>query len=167
MLYYLSRYGNEKHCKTYYEVKNISTITPIKEIAQFGGWQGGKTDKDRKFLSDLKQLFTEYNNLPNSYAVGEYKKFMASPVEEVMFVHIREPENINKFIKSIDGRCITLLVKGGKSHNSYGNRSDDEVENFSYDYTYDNTKPLEKVEDDFLNFFHKIIKDTEKRYYPH
>ena len=151
----------------HYEVRNISTITPIKEVAYWGGWRGGKTDKDRKFLSDLKQLFTEYNDLPNNYAVSEYKKFMASPVDEVMFVHIREPENIEKFIRSIDGNCLTLLVRGGKSQDSYGNASDDGVENYSYDYTYNNTKSLAEVESDFLKFFQQIIKDTEKRYLPH
>lgn len=152
-----------KHHKT----RNISTITPIKEVASFGGWQGGKTEKDRKFLSDLKELFSEYNDLPNNYALNEYKSFMKNQCEEVLFVHIREPENINKFIKSIDGNCITLLVTGGKSQNSYGNRSDDEVENYTYDYIYNNTKPLDEVENDFMAFFENIINETERRYLPH
>lgn len=151
----------------HYEVRNISTITPIKEVAYWGGWRGGKTDKDRKFLSDLKKLFTEYNDLPNTYVINEYKKFMANPHEEVMFVHIREPENIEKFIRSVDGNCITLLIRGGKSQEVYGNQSDDGVENYSYDYTYNNTKPLEDVEKDFLKFFKNIIRETENRYLPH
>lgn len=156
-----------EHLSHHYNVHNISTITPIKEIASRGGWQGGKTEKDRKFLSDLKELFTQYNDLPNTYAVQEFEQFMKNNDEQVFFVHIREPENIEKFIKSIDGRCLTLLVRGGKSQEIYGNRSDDEVENFPYDYVYENTKPLEQVENDFLSFFQKIIKETENRYLPH
>jgi len=152
----------------HYNVHNISSITPIKEIAKtYGGWDGGKTEKDRKFLSDLKKLFTEYNDLPNHYCVSEFKKFMASPNEEVFFAHIREPENIDKFIKSVDGNCLTLLIRGGMQKDAYGNRSDDEVENYTYDYIYNNTKPLEDVEKDFLEFFHQVIQETEKRYYPH
>ena len=41
-----------------------STVDKIKEIATEGGWKGGKELKDRKFLSDLKDLFTEYNDMP-------------------------------------------------------------------------------------------------------
>lgn len=151
----------------HYEVRNVSTITPIKEIATFGGWDGTKTDKDRKFLSDLKKLFTDYNDLPNTYAVSEYKKFKQNPIEEFFFVHIREPENIKKFVKSIDGDCLTLLIRGGKSQGSYGNASDDEVENYDYDYVFENTKPLEEIDMEFLKFIKKIVIDTEKRYYPH
>ena len=152
----------------HFEVHNISTITPIKEIAsKYGGWDGGKSDKDRKFLSDLKQIFTDYNDLPNNYAVNEYKKFMSNPIEEVFFVHIREPENIEKFVRSVDGNCLTLLVRGGKSQEVYGNTSDDNVENYPYDYIYNNTKSLDELESDLLKFFEKIIDETEKRYLPH
>ena len=151
----------------HYNVHNISTITPIKEVAYWGGWRGSKSEKDRKFLSDLKKLFTEYNDLPNNYAVEEYKKFMRSPHFDVFFVHIREPENIEKFKNSINGECVTLLVKGGKSQETYGNSSDDDVDNYQYDYIYNNTKPLEEVEKDFLKFFKKIITETENQYLPH
>ena len=46
-----------------YTVRNVSSITPIKEIAQLGGWQGGKQNKDRKFLADLKKLFKKRNGI--------------------------------------------------------------------------------------------------------
>jgi adenylate kinase len=37
----------------HFKVKNISSITPIKELAARCGWGGEKDDKARKFLSDL------------------------------------------------------------------------------------------------------------------
>ena len=43
----------------YKRVYNFSSIDKVKEIAKLIGWNGGKTDKDRKFLSDLKKLTTE------------------------------------------------------------------------------------------------------------
>ena len=43
----------------YKRVYNFSSIDKVKEIAKLIGWDGGKTDKDRKFLSDLKKLTTE------------------------------------------------------------------------------------------------------------
>ena len=36
----------------HFKVKNISTITPIKDLAREAGWDGRKDDKARKFLSD-------------------------------------------------------------------------------------------------------------------
>lgn len=52
----------------YYLVKNVSTIDPFKEIARkYAGWNGEKDLKSRKFLSDLKQLFIDYNDTPMRY----------------------------------------------------------------------------------------------------
>ena len=42
----------------------ISTIDAIKKLAIQIGWSGLKEPKDRKFLSDLKDLCTEYNDFP-------------------------------------------------------------------------------------------------------
>ena len=39
-----------------YRVWNYSSIDKVKAIATQIGWSGGKTEKDRKFLSDLKVL---------------------------------------------------------------------------------------------------------------
>ncbi len=41
---------------------NISSIDKVKELAREMGWDGTKDDKSRKFLSDLKDLWTDYNN---------------------------------------------------------------------------------------------------------
>lgn len=153
----------------HYNVKNISSITPIKEIARiYGGYDGGKELKDRKFLSDLKQLFTDYNDLPNAYCVNQFKEFMADGELEVFFAHIREPENIKKFVESVDGRCVTLLIRGGKSRSDvYGNRSDDDVEDYPYDFIFDNIGSLENLDADFMNFFENLKSEVEKNYYPH
>ena len=46
----------------FYKVEIISAITPIKEIATSFGWRGEKDRRARKFLSDLKRAFIEYND---------------------------------------------------------------------------------------------------------
>lgn len=139
----------------HYKVKNVSTITPIKEIALKIGWEGKKEDRDRKFLSDLKQAFSDYNDLPNKYVVEEYKKFL-NDNNEILFVHIREGSQIKHFCESINGDCVTLLIRGrGKLH--YGNASDDMVNDFDYQFTYDNVKSLEELDEDFMKFFDSSI----------
>lgn len=138
----------------YYKTINVSAITPIKQMASCYGWNGEKDEKSRRFLSELKRVFIEYNDLPNQYLVAEYKKFLDDD-NMIMFVHIREKDQISKFIESVGGHCITLLVRSnifGSTNFIYRNYSDDNVEDYTYDYYYDNNKPLELAEKDFLIF---------------
>ena len=127
----------------HFKVMNISSITPIKEIASLCGWDGTKDNKARKFLSDLKNICVEYNDYPTVWAKARYDEFLSSD-DEVFFVHIREPEEIAKFVKATDMNAKTLLVRGGKrmSNEKYGNISDDGVENYPYDYYFLNYMPL-------------------------
>lgn len=142
-----------------FKVKNISSITPIKEIATLCGWNGTKDNKSRKFLSDLKKVCIEYNDYPTVWAKAQYDDFLVSD-EQIMFVHIREPEEIAKFVSATNGEAKTLLVRGGArmSSEKYGNASDDGVENYSYDYYFMNDSTLEEAENRFIEFLKEITK---------
>ena len=122
------------------------------------GWNGEKSDKARKFLSDLKALSIEYNDFPTVWATNKYREFLDSDYE-IMFVHIREPEEIEKFVKATDGNAKTLLVRGGErmKKSAYGNVSDDGVENYDYDYYFLNDCTLEKSEIRFIDFLNNVI----------
>ena len=79
---------------------------------------------------------------------------MASDAQ-IMFMHIREGEEIAKFVRATDGKAKTLLIRPGKRDEgraAYGNVSDDCVEQFDYDYYYVNDLPLEEAEGDFVSF---------------
>ena len=143
----------------HFKVKNISSITPIKKVAALCGWDGTKDNKARKFLSDLKSLCIEYNDYPTAWAREEYEKFLTTD-EEIMFVHIREPEEISKFVSATGGKAKTLLVRGGArmSNEKYGNASDDEVENYSYDYYFLNESTLAEAEVNFVALMKSIIE---------
>jgi len=144
----------------HFSVQNISSITPIKKIAAENGWDGAKDGKSRKFLADLKQLFTDYNDLPNRYLVGEYHRFLESN-HTVLFVHIREGSEIDKFRACVDIPCVTLLVKKDfREDVVWGNASDDDVERYPYDYCYHNEKPFEEAETDFVAFLEKIMAEA-------
>lgn len=142
----------------HFKVKNISSITPIKEIAALCGWDGTKDNKARKFLSDLKNLCVEYNNYPTVWAKAKYDEFLTSD-EDVMFVHIREPEEIQKFVDATGGSAKTLLVRGGARmpKEKYGNASDDGVENYSYDYYFLNESTLDVAEREFVELISGIL----------
>ena len=144
-----------------YRVRNISSVDPIKEIARQHGWQGEKDLKARKFLSDLKRVFTEYNDLPNRYMMAQHAEFLETD-EQILFVHIRESDQIASFVSLMEGHTVlTLLVRrdDGTPVGHYGNVSDDDVESYPYDYYYDNNAPLEDTPALFADLIAKMAED--------
>ncbi len=144
----------------HFKVINISTITPIKELAAMAGWKGEKTDKARKYLADLKALCVAYNNFPTEWALVRYKEFLLSD-SDILFVHIREPEEIAKFVEATEGRAKTLLVRASNrlKRSAYGNAADDCVENYSYDYYFSNDGSIEESEREFTSLLSKILTE--------
>ena len=138
-----------------YGVMNVSSIYPIKEAARQVGWNGKKDQRSRRFLSDLKKLSVEYNDYPATYLKKKYEEFMAGRAE-IMFVAIREGSEIRRFIEEICPKAVTLLVRR-PGIGSYGNSSDDDVENFGYDFVYNNEFPLTYARQDFMRFLKDLI----------
>ncbi len=145
-----------------FSIYNISSITPIKEIAKIFGWDGAKDDKSRKFLADLKALSVEYNDYPTRWLRARYDEFLSSE-NQIMFIHIREPEEIAKFVAITDSMAKTLLIRGGERvrKSAYGNAADDLVENYFYDYYYVNDKPLDVAKEEFTSLLRDILEDDD------
>lgn len=147
----------------HFKVQTVSSITPIKEIAKKDfGWDGKKDNKSRKLLAKLKEISVEYNDLPFRYLCKTYNRFLKSRAQ-VLFVHIREGKEIDKFKKHVIGSCYTLLItrKSNKSI-QWGNASDDNVAEYDYDMIYENDKILEEAERDFCDF---LLHNTEGKLY--
>jgi len=142
--------------------EKISSITPIVQIAKENGWDGTKDNKSRKFLSDLKRAFIDFNNLPTTYLCKEFERFLDGE-NDILFVHIRESDQISEFMDKIKNACAccSLLVSDRvyKKPACWGNESDDFVDSYGYDYRYQNRKPLEDAREDFLEFFQGILDD--------
>lgn len=154
----LCDFAAERYC-----VRNISAITPIKEIASLHGWKGEKDAKARKFLADLKAAFIDYNDLPFLYIKEQYHAFLKEADEEILFVHIREAEEIDKVKQYAYTPCVTLLITRNQgTEQSWGNPSDDNVENYTYDYRYCNDKELAEAKEDFLNFLKEVFEKEAK-----
>lgn len=139
-----------------YRTMNVSSVDMVKYAARALGWNGKKSLGDRKFLAELKKISSEYNDGPTKYLISQYEKFKESDCE-VLFVHIREPEEIKHFKDQVSDRVITLLVKRDHMYCVYGNSADDNVEKYDYDYTYHNNYPLGDTKKQFLKFFKKMV----------
>lgn len=138
----------------HYKVMNVSSIEPIKHILSLAGVPDldQKSDAERKLFSDVKLAFSNYNDLPFKFLQYKYDAFVKDDNAEIMFAHIREPLEIGKFKQIVKTKVLTLLVKN-RNERYYGNMADDNVEKYPYDLVYENTGPLETLEEDFMKFF--------------
>lgn len=143
----------------YAKVFNFSSVDKVKEIATLVGWDGGKTEKDRKFLSDLKRLTTEYNDMAFN-SIRSAVEYFENSEEEIMFIHIREPEEIARAQAAFNAK--TLLIKRAGLDNITSNYSDASVENYEYDFKiYNDT--LEQLESDALEFINNLKSISRSR----
>lgn len=127
-----------KHSK---KVVITSTINIVKEFATMIGWDGGKTPKDRKFLSDLKDALTQWKDIPYR-EIGYDINQLTQDGTDLIFIDCREPEEIRRFVN--DYNAMTLLVQRGEMV-IIGNHADDNVLNYQYDITIDNSRGLDEL----------------------
>ena len=143
------------YCRIFANVTNVSSVDKVKEAAKLLGWDGGKTEDDRKFLSDLKLLSTGYNNFPYEYLKENIDKFMQDKSSNVLFMHIREPEEIDRIKKEFG--CITVLVQNINVDNIDSNMADANVHNYEYDYVINNDYDLNRLKEKAIHFICEIV----------
>lgn len=118
----------------------FSSVDLVKKIATDLGWDGVKSLRNRKFLSDLKDLLTEWDDVPykNTIANIEDWKYQLEQVDidtedAVAFVHVREPKEIDKFAKR--NNAITLLLRRPEVEGKEtSNHADSNILNYNYDF---------------------------------
>ena len=147
-----------KFCKKHSTrpIFNISMIDGVKKIAEQIGWTGGKDLKDRKFLSDLKDLLNDYNDFPFNDTLHTLRVlYNASANKEfICFIHARELEDILRWGTLFN--ITTVLIERQEIKGNYGNHADDEVYNIDYDYVIRNDSSLEALEEEAKKFITKI-----------
>lgn len=120
-------------------LRNFSSVAEVKKIARAIGWNGRKSEKDRKFLSDLKILCTEYNDMPFNSIKEEVLYFNRSNAS-LLFLHIREPKEIERAKKAFGAKTILLIRDNVKPITT--NMADANVDNYNYDITIVNNGDL-------------------------
>lgn len=155
-----------------YKCVNVSSIDPVKEVAKVAGWNGEKDPKSRKFLSDLKKLIEDYNDLPLNHLIKNLKdKFLFNEEVKIFFTCIRENYNIDAFKEKVkevltkhnledEITVVTMLVTRSCVSSNIGNQSDDNVEEYVYDCWYLNDFPLDETELFIKEFFGKLLRDS-------
>lgn len=143
-------------------VMNFSSVDKVKEIARIVGWSGGKTEKDRKFLSDLKLLCTDYNNMPFNSMSEKVREFTESNAV-ILFLHIREPEEIER--AKITFGAKTVLIKRDAVKQITSNMADGNVFKYQYDIVVDNDSDLDGFKEKATEFTNDFFADSMKSNY--
>lgn len=144
-------------------IYNLSMIDAIKDIAQEFGWTGGKELKDRKFLSDLKDLASEYNDFPFQAALQTLRgivkdyKWRGLGQELICFIHARELNDIDRWVYDYGARA--LIIRRPEVEGEYGNHADDDVFEVEYDYEVWNTDDLYSLKDKAERFITQIREE--------
>lgn len=154
----------EEKCHNY--VFNYSTVDLVKKVAYGCGWNGEKTPENRKFLSDLKDLLTEWNDVPYKDCLKEIKRITSlADIYDVehddwaIFIDCREPKEIQKFVDRLGAKTI-FIDRKIEDYNA-SNHADANVENFEYDIVINNNGTLEDLAAVAMNF----IKTEGIKYY--
>lgn len=137
-------------CGHYTDVKVVSSIDLVKHFATEMGWNGQKTPRDRRFLSDLKDLLTAYNDLPFKDIKQKVNEFKQDTDNMFLFIHIREPEEIERAKKEFGAH--TVLVVNDNVLGIYSNHADGRVLEYDYDVVIDNSGTLEELEQEAKRF---------------
>jgi|GEM_PF-1030037 len=122
---------------------NLSMINYIKQAAKALGWDGGKADADRQFLSDLRQLSESYNDHTFKSITTWIDRRIEEGLgwDELIFIHCREPHNIARLKNHFRHNCSTLLIER-HDHETPNCDADQMVRGFNYDEVVHNAGTL-------------------------
>lgn len=162
-----ARSGKDTFCNfAFYDcglVYPYSTIDEVKRIASQLGWDGEKDEKGRKFLSDLKDCLTAYNDFPTQNLLEALRKRMTvfkydTAADVIFLVQMREPEEIKRWKNEFGARALLISRPGVAT--DWGNHADDNVLDADYDYYLINCEDLSEWEDKTVAFIEKIRNEN-------
>jgi hypothetical protein len=138
------------------KIKILSIIDYVKDVATYFGWSGEKSLKGRKMLCDLKDVMTEYNDIPYKQLVKQIEECRDDNISAV-FIDSREAEDIKRLVE--DFHALTILVRRDAERIIYGNRADDNIDNYEYDIIIDNSRGLSELLEEASIFYETFIKE--------
>ena len=136
-----------------------SSVEFVKKVATYCGWNGEKTDKNRKFLSDLKRVLTDWDDAVIKDIINDVNVYHYSGLNFVIFIDIREPEEIEKAKKVFN--AISLIVRRPQVEcNTWSNSSDMKVFECDYDHIIWNDSDLTQLEAEADKFIDSLIMNN-------
>lgn len=142
-------------------VRRISTIDPVQTAMRLHlGWDGETKDKaHRRMMHEIKKSWSKNLDGPFKYVLNlvtfdmERRLRLGYGEDTVHFILAREPEEITKMVKMYNKvvPVTTVLIKRRRNE-KYGNSSDDNVTDYTYDKVIRNDSDLDTFEDRTRSF---------------
>ena len=148
-------------CMPYASLEACSIIDAVKIVAEEAGWNGGKEPKDRKFLCDLKDLLTDYNDFPLKCVFDFTADTKTSyPAPDLLFITMRQPSDIWRFKRKYP-EAITIFIERDEAKAAYQesevlNAADSGVEDWNYDYYISNNGSIEDLDEAAKTFLKEL-----------
>ena len=144
-------------------VYSVSTISYVKELAKLIGWNGEKDMKGRRFLSDLKDALSIYNDSPFKRCkeeikekIEDYKRINKDMSSLIFFVHAREPIEIQRWVDECNAKSL-LIKRKEADEKEFTNHADANVMDFDYHFTYNNDHDLKTLKKDTQAFMDWLL----------
>ncbi len=131
-----------------------STIDTVKSMMRLCGWKNTKIDKDRQFMSDLKNLIVDYND----FIFNDIVRYVNdAPDYLFIFVICREPEEIKRIQDHFKGSYSILIRNLNAEKNIPTNSADQNVFDYDYDFSVNNNYSLDVFRHN-IQKFNKVIR---------
>ncbi len=124
---------------------HISIVDKVKDLARQIGWEGTKTEKDRKFLFDMKEIIDNYNDANYNDVAQKVRDFKDGKFGDVQIlcIDIRENGQIERAKKDFGAESVLIYREGVK--NITTNRADANVFNVKYDHKINNSGSIDEL----------------------
>ena len=131
--------------RAFVEVTHISIVETTKNLAKKIGWNGGKSERDRKFLSDLKMLIDDYNDYNYGYISNIVRNYLDTPSDSIslLCIDMRERPQIERAKEEFGAE--TVLVKRDSVQHITSNVADAGVFDMEYNYIIENDGTIEDL----------------------
>ena len=144
----------------YISVFKYSSIDLVKDMLEFAGVpKEPKTEEYRLLCSDLKDRLTKYDDIPFKDISSVVTDFKNNQIDtEVLFIDIREPEEISRAVETFGAE--TILIRNPGVRKIVSNHADANVERYKYDYIIENDGTLEQLDEMAYLFSEQVIKNN-------
>ena len=145
-----------------------STVDKVKALAAEAGWNGEKTPAARKMLSDLKDVFTAYNDMPFNDIIDYLRGwewdlafYNVGNHTHVLFVDDREPEHIDRLKQRLNAYTVLIRRPGDDDEDLVlSNHADRDVFNYSYDFVIENDGSIHDLYEKAQHFLNSIFSEN-------
>ena len=126
-------------------VVNYSSIALVKRIGQLCGIDpNDKSEKNRRWWSDMKIFLTMHGDIPFKDVVREITKAEKRLDKVSVFIHVREAYDIKK-LKEAYPDSIALLIKNDRVKPVTSNAGDAGVLDYEYDIEVSNNGTIDEL----------------------